>query len=64
MKVILRHLKRKHNALWVSLVWMEPFGYSTWCVWVSPLYPKKQYELSRSTFLWSALWKALWQRVP
>jgi hypothetical protein len=45
--------KRKHNAYWVQIVWMEPMGASTWCVW-----DNNGRELSRSPSLWRALWEA------
>jgi len=63
MHSIMRHLKRKHGALYTQLVWMEPMGAPTWCVWVTPhnIYPKPNfsYELSRSSSKWMALYKAL-----
>ncbi len=63
MKMIMRHLKRKHDVLNVQLIWMEPFGSSTWTVWVTPHggYPRytSNYELSRSSSMWMALFKAL-----
>jgi hypothetical protein len=55
---IMRRVKRRHNALWVQLVWMEPFGYSTWCVWVHP-HKGEQHELARSSSKWAALVAAL-----
>ena len=69
MKMIMRHLKRKHDALYVHLVWMEPFGHPTWCVWIIPstTIPNRieplQRELSRSSSKWVALFKALSAKV-
>jgi len=59
MKMIMRHLKRKHDALYTQLIWMEPFGESTWTVWVTPFRNCPEYELSRSPSKWVALFKAL-----
>lgn len=56
--MILGHIKRKHNALYAMLVWMEPFGTETWCVWIRPWKGQDMKELSRSTSKWRALWKA------
>jgi len=67
MKYIMRHLKRKHDALYAQLVWMEPFGISMWCVWIWVL-PSKgtpnrieplRHELARSSSKWVALFTAL-----
>ncbi len=69
MNMIMRHLKRKHDALYVHLVWMEPFGHPTWCVWITPstTIPNRieplQRELSRSSSKWVALFKALSAKV-
>jgi hypothetical protein len=57
MRRLMERAKRKHNMLWVSLVWMEPWGQSTWCVWGHP-HGGKDTELARSTSLWVALWRA------
>jgi hypothetical protein len=54
----MKRLKRKHNALWVQLVWMEPFGYSTWCVWVKPT-KGEEVEIGRGGSKWGALFMAL-----
>jgi hypothetical protein len=65
MKMIMCHLKRKHDALYAQLVWMEPFGDSTWCVWIVPSkgIPNRieplQRELARSSSKWVALFRAL-----
>ncbi len=58
MKLIMRHLKRKHDALYVQLVWMEPFGNSTWCVWITPV-NGNDYGIGRSSSKWLAFYEAL-----
>lgn len=55
---IMRRLKKKHNALWASLVWMEPLGSPTWAVWVH-LQGKGDVELARASSRWTALFMAL-----
>jgi hypothetical protein len=48
-----RRAKQRANALWIMLVWMEPFGQETWCVWTND-----NRELARSKSRLVALWKA------
>lgn len=59
MKMIMRHLKQKHDAISIQLIWAEPFGVSTWIVCVTPFRVCPEYELSRSPSKWVALFKAL-----
>jgi hypothetical protein len=59
MKMIMRHLKQKHEAIYIQLIWAEPFGVSTWIVSVHPFRKCPEYELSRSPSKWVALFKAL-----
>ena len=60
---LLQRLKRKHNALWVSLVYMTPMGAPTWCVWVyDTASAHRDTELARSSSRWLAMIRA--QYVP
>jgi hypothetical protein len=63
MKMIMRHLKRKHDATSIQLIWAEPFGVSRWIVSVTPFRVCPEYELSRSPSKWVALFKALSAKV-
>ncbi len=63
---LMRRIKRKHNALWVDVRWLEPFGAETWAVCVEGFpEPAAHYrsELSRSRSLFVALWRALFQEA-
>lgn len=53
LRLLMARAKRVHDVYWVQLVWMEPFGASTWCVWDC-----NNRELSRSSSMWCALWDA------
>lgn len=43
-----RRAKRRAGALWIMLVWMEPLGLETWCVWTND---NRELARSRSRFL-------------
>lgn len=57
MRFILADLRRRHNALWIHLTYLEPFGTPTWAVWIYAD-GKLDRELSRSSSKWVALWRA------
>lgn len=64
MRLLLARLRRKHHALWCSLVYMEPVASPTWCVWVHVGGFEGDRELARSRSKWIAVMSALAVPAP
>lgn len=58
LHAIMRRIKRRHDAIWVNVRWLEPWGCGTWAVCAKGFAPSPERELSRSRFLLVALWLA------
>ncbi len=64
LHAIMRRIKRRHDAIWVDVRWLEPLGFNTWAVCVKGFAPSPERELARSRSLLVALWCACWAERP
>ena len=62
LHAIMRRIKRQHNALWVDVKWVEPWGHATWAVFIREFPGARDRKLSRSRSMLVALWRAYWTK--
>lgn len=57
MRILLARLRRRHDAYWVAVRYMEPYGVPTFAICV--VGDGFDYELTRHRWRWRAIWMAL-----